>query len=279
MKVKIIGSGSWEGIPVPFCSCRVCNSSKDLNSKDSRTRPEILVETDEGNFLLEASPDIRLQSNKFNLPKISDFLISHWHFDHMYGLLELHAWFEFTLGRNPKLFCSKKTKEWLDFAFGHIPKDIVVVEPYRPFNLLGVTVTPVPVKHMKSQDEDLVEDNLENTFGFVLESNSKKVVYLSDYYEVPLKTIALIKNSDIVILDGTYLFQEEFPDKPEQNSLKNDPDHMHGKDIIKFAKKLSAKQIVFHSISHLPEKLHDELQELLPENMFISYDGMELNFD
>ena len=110
MKIKILGSGAWEGIPVPFCKCKICRNAKNTDSKDNRTRPEILVETDKGKFLIEVSPDIRIQSSKFNLPNISDFLISHWHFDHMYGLLELHAWSEFVLGKKLKLYCSKKLK-------------------------------------------------------------------------------------------------------------------------------------------------------------------------
>ena len=50
MKIKILGSGGWEGIPVPFCKCRVCKSAQNLESKDNRTRPELLVETSKGNF-------------------------------------------------------------------------------------------------------------------------------------------------------------------------------------------------------------------------------------
>jgi len=276
MKLKILGSGAWEGIPVPFCNCKICESAKKPNSKDNRTRPQILVETEKGQFLIEISPDIRIQSTKFNLPNISNFLISHWHFDHMYGLLELHAWAEFVLGQKPKLFCSQKTKEWLDQSFAHIPKEVVVVKPFEKFDLFGIKITPFPVYHMNWQDKDVKENDLDNTFGYVLEKNGKKAVYLADYYKMPNKYLELIKNSDVIIADGTYLFEEMFPDKPEQNNLKSDPDHLHGKQILDFASGLNAKRVIFHSIAHLTEKSHEELQKLTPKNMFISYDGMEL---
>ena len=58
MKLKILGSGAWEGIPAPFCNCKICESAKKPNSKDNRTRPQILVETEKGQFLIEISPDI-----------------------------------------------------------------------------------------------------------------------------------------------------------------------------------------------------------------------------
>ena len=280
MKVKILGSGGWEGIPAPFCNCRVCNLAKENpNSKNFRTRPEILVETEEGRFLIEISPDIRLQSAKSNLPQIKDFLISHWHFDHMYGLLELDAWSEFIMNGKIRLYCSQKTKEWLDKNFAHIPKEIVVIRQFEKFELFGVKITSLPVYHMFSQDSNLREDELENTFGFLLEKDGKRIVYLSDYFRIPKKSFELIKNSDVVIMDGTYLFEDNFPNKSEQNFLKTskgDPDHLHGKDILELAKSFNAKKIVFHSITHLTEKTHEELQKLLPENMFISFDGMKV---
>lgn len=276
MKIKILGSGAWEGIPAPFCKCKICESAKKPNSKDNRTRPQISIESDEGQFLIEISPDIRIQSTKFNLPNISNFLISHWHFDHMYGLLELHAWIEFVLREKPKLFCSQKTKEWLDQNFAHIPKDVIVVKPFEKFDLFGIKITPIPLYHMSGQDNDTEENELENTYGFLLEKNGKKAVYLADYYKLPNKSLEIIKDSDIIVADGTYLFEESFPDKSGQNNLKSDPDHLHGKQILDFVNRLNAKKVIFHSISHFPEKSHEELQKLLSKNMFVSYDGMEL---
>lgn len=274
MEVKMLGSGSWEGIPAPFCNCRVCESSKRHGSKDNRTRPELLIETSKGKFLIEISPDFRIQSSQFNLPNITDFLISHWHFDHMYGLLELHSWAKSRAGKKPLIYCSQKTKEWLDRSFAHIPKEVIVLEPYKKFELYGVNITPIPVYHMHEQDKNIGEKDLNNSFGYILEANGRKISYLGDYYKVPNKSIELIKGSDVIIADGTFLFEELFPKRPQQSNLKSDPDHIHGKEIFDFVRSLEASKIIFHSIAHLPEKTHEELQKMLPENMFISYDGM-----
>jgi len=73
-KLTVLGSWAWEGIPRPFGNSRVDNlAKKEPNSKNNRTRPEFLVETGEGKFLLEISPDIRQQSTRFNLENIRDF--------------------------------------------------------------------------------------------------------------------------------------------------------------------------------------------------------------
>lgn len=272
MKVTVLGSGAWEGIPAPFCSCKACTST---SPKDKRTRPQFLVESKKGRFFIEISPDIRMQTAK--LPIIKDALISHWHFDHMYGLLELHAWAKFITKGSLKLHCSAKTKEWLDKSFAHIPKKVVVRKPFETFSLFGTDITPLPVYHMQHQDAKLTENELKNTFGYLLKNNGKKFAYLADYYQLPKRTINMVKNADVAVLDGTYLFEELFPNKPEQNGEKSDPDHLHGKQIIALAKSLKAKLTIFHSIAHLSEKKHDELQKYLPKNMLLSYDGMKID--
>src|SRR6266702_8213038 len=133
MKIMVLGSGAWQGIPSPFCICKVCRAANENStSKDNRTRPELLVETDAGSFLLEVSPDIRLQSSKYRLPLIKDFLVTHWHFDHMYGLLEFHLWIKNARKDIPNIYCSPKTKEQLEKEFQHIPKNIFIVKPFEP---------------------------------------------------------------------------------------------------------------------------------------------------
>jgi phosphoribosyl 1,2-cyclic phosphate phosphodiesterase len=276
MKAKIIGSGAWEGIPALFCRCKTCKNAIDNPaSKNFRTRPSLYFKTDEGEFMVEISPDIKLQTVRNNLSNIKNFIVSHWHFDHMYGLLELHTWTKFKQKIN--IYCSQKTKDWLDKNFGHIIKDVIVLKPFIPFSLYGIKITPFPVYHMFNEDNTLTPEQLNNTFGFVFEKDNKKVVYLSDYYKVPKKSLELIQNADIVVADGTYLFEEMFPLKEIQEREKSDTDHLHGNEIIKFVKTLNSKRVVFHSVSHLTEKNHEELQKLLPENFQLSYDGTKIS--
>jgi phosphoribosyl 1,2-cyclic phosphodiesterase len=80
MKITILGSGAWAGIPVAFCRCRVCiEAQKSPYGKNNRTRPEILVEGKAGDtFLIEISPDIRTQSARFNLPDIPINILIIW---------------------------------------------------------------------------------------------------------------------------------------------------------------------------------------------------------
>lgn len=279
MKLTLLGSGGWEGIPVPFCHCRVCvDATLNPLGKNARSRPEILVETDKGQFLIEVSPDIRLQSARFGLKEISHFLVSHWHFDHLYGLLELHAWSNFSMRGNIVIYCSKNTSDWMEKSFAHVPKKVRVLAPFEAFELMGVHITPFPVHHMHSKDTSSSEIASNNTFGYLLEHHGKKVAYLADYFELPPESIDLIQGSDVIIADGTYLLEEYFPEKPEQIGEKNDSDHLHGQKIIDFIHSLHAKRVIFHSITHLSEKKHSEMVKLLPNGYEPGHDGLEITF-
>ncbi len=270
MKLTILGSGAWEGIPAPFCHCLLCRTATSTKgSKNNRTRPLFLCETETGKFLLEASPDIRLQSAKFGLPSIKDFVISHWHFDHMYGLHELLSWMK-EQKEKPTVHCSVKTKEIIDKEFGYLPLTVNIVRPFQVFSLFGVSVTSLPVYHMFLHDNKIPEEDLQNTYGYLLEHQGKRIAYLADYYRIPDTTLQKIQGVDALIADGTYLLTN--------NYKESKPNHLHGDDILRFTEQIHAKKVYYHSISHLTHKMHEQLQELMPASHFISYDGMEITF-
>lgn len=269
MKVTVLGSGAWEGIPAPFCKCNICQSAiKKPKSKNNRTRPEFLVETKKGSFLLEASPDIRLQSTRFALPPVKDFFISHWHFDHMYGLNELQTWIKNSLNEKPTVYCSPVTKDRIDKEFGHLLLEVKVLQPFEQISLFGIKITPLPMYHMQTQDDLIPENKISNTYGYLLQSDDQTVAYLGDYYRLPAMTFNKIKKSDVLIADGTYLFTDSY------NGRK--PNHMHGDAILEFTKSTHAKKVYFHSISHLTKKTHGRLQKLLPKSHHITFDGMQI---
>lgn len=277
MIVKMLGSGDWQGTPAVFCTCRVCTHAADNpKSPEYRTRPSLHISAKNTDILLEASPDLRLQSALHSLPDIRHILISHWHYDHMFGLYELHAWVEL-FAKNTTIFCSNATATKINAILSHVPFNIIIVKAYQSFKIGEVSITPLPVRHMQ-QDNEIADEHLDNTFGFLFESNERKIAYLADYFNIPNRTREIISDCETVILDGTYLFEEKYPNKLFQKAIVEDYDseHLHGRDIINYAASLKTKRIVYHSVSHLSELMHDELQELLPEKQFIGMDGYVL---
>ncbi len=154
--------------------------------------------------------------------------------------------------------------------------DIRVLNAYESVQIEGVTVIPIPVYHMRSRDEEKSTNDLD-TLGFIIDDKQTKIAYLADYYRLPEKTQELVSQCDLVVADGTYLLEDQYPNEALRNAFKeySDPDHMHGNDILAFTKSLEMP-IVFHSITHLPEMSHDSMQQMMPNNHVIGYDGMDI---
>jgi phosphoribosyl 1,2-cyclic phosphate phosphodiesterase len=275
MEVRLLGSGSWEGIPAPFSNDKVSLGAK-WNNKDFRFRPCVEVKNNKGSFLIEIPPDIRLISYKFKLYKVNKFLVTHWHFDHLYGLFELDTYSSFV--NELEIYCSHKTAEWIREKFGHLMKHIKIIEmqAYIPMKIDGVKVTPLPVNHMARRDTVETEDN---SFGFLLEDGKKKIAYMGDYYWMPQKTKDAIRGIDVLVLDGALLFDSKMRLNHEFIELRKDTDHLHDEDMIKLAQELDAKKTVFHHISRLTDMNHEQLQQKIgkiEKTYFIGYDGMKL---
>lgn len=279
MSVTMLGSGCWEGTPAPFCRCNLCRTaSKNTLSIENRTRPGFHVRTKEAQFVMEIGPDFRTQTARFNLPKIKDYLVSHWHNDHLFGVFDLHFYAELVLKDKINIYCSKEVAHYIQEHIGYMPINVIEVKPFNSFYVGDIKITPFPVYHMHNQDDAKKDSEIENVFGFLLEHNKKQVAYLADYYKIPDKSLELIRGIDVVIADGTYLFEEKWPNKSLQNMTitENDPDHLHGSAITKLTESLHAKKVVYHSISHLPGLSHDKLQNLLPDGQLIGFDGIEV---
>ncbi len=277
MKVELIGSGGWDGLPSAFCRCSVCQeAAKDLNSKNRRTRPLLKISGNRESFCLDIGPDFRDQSSRFNL-EVDTFFISHWHYDHLFGIYELGAWFGLKLNKKPIIYSSQGTASYIQEHMSFMDLDVRVLSAYESREVNGIIVTPVPMYHMRSKDINKDHEELD-TLGFIVSDGKSKVAYLADYYQLPQKTQELVSKCDAVIADGTYIFEDKYPNEVLRNAFKkyNDPDHMHGKDIFGFTESLGSMPVIFHSITHLPEMTHEDLQKAMPANHYIGYDGMDI---
>lgn len=276
MKVELIGSGGWDGMPSVFCRCSVCQeAARNIDSKNHRTRPLLKISGNSRSFCLDIGPDFRDQSSRFDL-EVDTFFISHWHYDHLFGIYELGAWFGLKLKKKPIIYCSQGTANYIQEHMGFMNLDVRVLNAYESVKIDEVTITPIPVHHMHRVDEDKGTNELD-TLGFIVDDQNTKIAYVADYYRLPEKTYELVSKCDAVVADGTYLLEDQYPNEILRNAFKqyNDPDHMHGNDILTFTKSLGVP-VAFHSITHLPEMGHVNMQQMMPDNHFIGFDGMDI---
>lgn len=254
MKLTFLGSGCWQGIPAPFGDDSI-SKKVEWGSKDFRFRTALHIETqNKKSIIVEATPDIRLQSWKFNLTKPDAILISHWHWDHLFGLLDLD-WYA---SKNElKVYGNVVTKQWYDDRMGHIKVDFQAFKSYESFQIDNIKITPLAVNHVEKTDGFLFEDV----------NNGKKFVYLPDLNGIPDQTANLIRNVDLIIVDATYL----------SSDINDDPTHFSKDQIIPFLETLTAKEIILTSIGSYQGLTHADFEKQFPQYT-IAYDGLARQF-
>jgi len=251
LKITFIGSGCWQGIPAPFGDDKI-SQNVEWNSKDFRFRTSLHIETENGkSIIIEATPDIRLQSWKFKLKKPDAILISHWHWDHLFGLLDIDWFAEKNM---LTVYGNKETKKWYENSMGHVKVDFQTFESYESFEIDNIKVTPLAVDHVKETDGLMIEDL----------KSGKKFAYLSDANGLPPKSAGLISDIDLIITDATYLGSD----------LDDDPTHLQKDQIVPFLKSLQAKEIILTNIGSFQNLTHKDFEQKFPEYT-IAFDGLE----
>ena len=87
MKLKFLGTGTSQGIPVIGSTHPVCLST---NPKDKRLRSSVMITDDEGKkILIDCGPDFRQQMLTNQENNVDALLITHEHNDHIIGLDDL----------------------------------------------------------------------------------------------------------------------------------------------------------------------------------------------
>ena len=76
MKLTLLGTGTSHGIPVIGCSCAVCASEDE---RDTRARASAFVQGGGAAVLADAGPEFRLQALAHGITAIDAVLITHSH--------------------------------------------------------------------------------------------------------------------------------------------------------------------------------------------------------
>jgi len=269
MKFIFLGTGDADGIPALGCKCEVCKRS--IHSKiEQRTRASLLIDFGYYAILLDAAPELRLQLNRLRLSEkfINAVLITHWHFEHWIGLVELHSWDRKRMQRvEPKftILMNKYTHEqyskilnpltdstnvWLKTRY-----HIQIVKDYSKIKLTDdIEIIPIPLDHTIP------------TTGYLIYTPNVHIAYLVDTgAKLSDKTIEYVKEcKDYVILDVTWYNKEG-------------KGHMAVPEAINFINDIKPRKAYATHIGHknLP---HNELDYLLRSKtnnvMAAAYDGL-----
>ncbi|SFI49398.1 MBL fold metallo-hydrolase [Halpernia frigidisoli] len=255
MKLKFLGTGTSQGVPVIGCKDEVC-TSKDL--KDRRFRASALITSNSGKkILIDCGPDFRMQMLDNDESQVDAVLITHEHTDHVIGLDDLRPIIFrnkkdmpiYTLPRVVHEIKNKFPYAFTEIKYPGVPTFEINEIGAEKFTVENVEITPIPVMHYKLP---------------ILGFKFKNLCYITDASFFPEETFPLLKDLDVLII----------------NCLRKAPEHISHfvlPEILELNKILKPKKIYLTHISH-EFGLHEIVQKELPENIFLAYDGLEIEF-
>lgn len=252
MRITFLGTGTSTGVPVVGCHCRVCTSD---DPRDRRLRQSVKIEARGKHFLIDTTPDLRLQLLRSPIPRLDFILFTHSHSDHLMGLDDIRP-FNFRQRQPLHAFANAPTAKAIRRAFSYIwdasaqigggKPQLELVEIDGPFTHEGVDVVPIPVEH---GDWTIL--------GFRIGG----FAYITDTNGIPDASIELLRGVEVLALDAL-------------RPAPQHPTHFTISEAVDCARAIGAPETWLIHLAH--EVKHEELERALPEGIRVAYDGLEL---
>lgn len=249
-----LGTGTSVGVPALGCDCLVCQSTDPHNQ---RTRSAIAVRLPAGVLLIDTPPDLRTQLLRERIGLVHAIAFTHEHADHLFGLDDVRL-FPFRLGGPVPLYChervEKRIRKSFDYAFqaarrthpGAAPQLEFRSIDHEPFEVLGVSVTPIPMTHGPHFD----------VLGFRIGD----FAYCTDTNGIPDTSLELLAGVDTFVVGA-------LRHKPH-------PTHFNIEQAVEVINLIQPRRALLTHISH--DLDHATTNAALPGDVNLAYDGLRV---
>jgi len=222
MLLTLLGSGDAVGTPKVGCRCPVCTEA--VRSGRQRLRTSLLVQHGGKTLLVDSTPDMRQQLLAAGGPAVDAVIWTHGHYDHYTGYGDFYR-----VQDPPPVYADPRTLGYAAEYFSFLSFARHPHEPYRPFDLFGITITFVEMNHPPAY-----------ACGLVLEHEGFRVGYTSDTLaSIPERSRKLLTGMDLLFVDGI---------APPEIRLHK---HMNYAEACRFAEEIGAKDFRCVCLSHL----------------------------
>ncbi len=251
MKFTFLGTGTSQGVPIIGCSCPVCSSQ---DSHDKRLRTAALIEFNGTTIAIDAGPDFRQQMLSANVKKLDAILLTHEHRDHIAGLDDVRA-FNFLQKKPMDIWGEERVLEAVQNEFSYVfadykypgsPKMNLHTMNGQPFSIEGVEVIPIRAYHYKMP-----------VYGFRVGDLS----YITDANSIPESEMQKLLGTEVLVI----------------NALRKEKhiSHFNLQEAIEVIDKVKPREAY---ITHMGHQMgfYQEVQNELPANIFLAYDGLNL---
>lgn len=249
MKIKILGTGTSQGVPVIACNCPVCQST---DPNDKRLRTAALVQAGDVNIVIDAGPDFRQQMLREKVNDIDAILITHEHRDHIAGLDDVRA-FNFMNQKPVDIYAEDRVQEAIksDFSYSFADKKYPGSPQINlhslteePFEIKGVKIIPIRAFHYKLP-----------VYGFRIGDFS----YLTDLNYISEEEKKKLHGTKYLVIDAL--------------RKRKHISHYSLSEALEIINELSPKRAYLTHISH-QMGLHHDINEELPHGISLAYDGL-----
>lgn len=252
MKFTFLGTGTSQGIPVITCTCNVCVSH---NSKDKRTRTALMIEDKNTTIVIDSGPDFRQQMLRENVQNLDAIVFTHGHKDHVAGLDDIRP-FNHLKQKDIQVYATTEVQEVLKREFAYIFSDdyypgvpkvkLHTIDKNNTFKINDISIQPIEVMHKNMK-----------VLGFRIQD----FTYITDANYIADEELEKCLGTSILVL----------------NALRHEQHYSHFSlsEAIAVTQKINPKSAYFTHISH-HLGLHDEVQNTLPNNIFLAYDGLSI---
>lgn len=252
MKIRILGSGTSTGVPQIGCTCPVCNS---VDPKDNRLRTSAIVETEDARILIDCGPDFRTQVLPLPFERLDGVLITHEHYDHVGGLDDLRP---FCLFGAVPIFAEKYVARalrtrmpycFVDHRYPGVPNiPLQEITAGQRFSIRNTEIVPLRVMHGRLP---------------ILGYRIGQLGYITDMLSMPNESYEQLTGVDVLFINALRIAKH--------------PSHQNLEEALAAAQRIQAKKTYLIHASH-DIGFHAEVEKQLPENIHLTFDGMEVYF-
>ena len=252
--ITVLGSGTSSGVPTIGCGCAVCSSA---DPRDNRLRPSILIRYGGHTVIIDTTPDFRQQALRARMERLDAIVYTHSHADHILGLDDVRP-FNYRQRQSIPIYAREETLSAIQRVFRYafaeepaqssVPRLDLHILDGEPFDLFGLTFTPIPLLHGRSE---------------VLGFRFADAAYLTDHSDIPEESKRKLHGLDVLFLDA-------LRHRPH-------PTHSTVEQAVAWVKELEPRRAFFTHICHdLP---HEQTEAALPDNVHLAYDGLEIDVE
>jgi phosphoribosyl 1,2-cyclic phosphate phosphodiesterase len=251
MKFRFLGTGTSTGNPEIGCRCEVCTSS---DKRDWRLRASVLVEIEGKRILIDCGPDFRMQMLKTletdDFMDLDGVLLTHEHYDHVGGLDDLRIFCR--KGALPvyaedyvvEAIHSRLSYVFKKHRYPGIPNLALIPIQNQPFDVSGIEIIPIRLMH----------GNLP-----ILGYRIGNWAYLTDLKTIPEEEYEKLTDLEVLVINALRI-KEHIAHQNLQQALQN-------------VEKINPQRAYLTHVSH-HFGLHSLMEQNLPTNVFIAYDGL-----